>query len=209
MLNETFSLIFKHRVHPEVIYLSSWSNMNVAVNLTEGFLRQWSRRSKTSGWKLKRVRICVVRIYAFPVVAKMSLNKQLYCLVVFFGLTQAQEAYFLYKDPLGVMVNYTGSIENGNIPHGFGIGHFMDENPTYTYTGEWKHGLATGFGKIRYANGDTYVGKVNFINFFKVLLQHTDAKSQFLSNKSILTKSTPTLNLNFPTKTGIIDNLIF
>ena len=100
----------------------------------------------------------------------MSLNKQLFCLVVFLGLSQAQEAYFLYKDPLGVMVNYTGSIELGNIPHGFGIGHFMDENPTYTYTGEWKHGLATGFGKIRYANGDTYVGKVNFINFFKVLL---------------------------------------
>ena len=98
----------------------------------------------------------------------MSLNKQLFGLVVFLGLSQAQEAYFLYKDPLGVMVNYTGSIELGNIPHGFGIGHFMDENPTYTYTGEWKHGLATGFGKIRYANGDTYVGKVNFITFFKV-----------------------------------------
>ena len=104
----------------------------------------------------------------FPVVAKMSLNKQLFGIVLFLGLSMAQEAYFLYKDPLGVMVNYTGSIELGNIPHGFGIGHFMDENPTYTYTGEWKHGLATGFGKIRYANGDTYVGKVNFITFFKV-----------------------------------------
>ena len=96
----------------------------------------------------------------------MSLTKQLFCVFTFwahFGLFRAQEAYFLYKDPLGVMVNYTGSVENGNIPHGFGIGHFMDENPTYTYTGEWKHGLATGFGKIRYANGDTYVGKkVNF-----------------------------------------------
>ena len=137
-----------------------------AVKLTEGFLRQWSRRSKTSGWKCTRTHL--VRIYAFSVVAKMSLNKQLFGLVVFLGLSQAQEAYFLYKDPLGVMVNYTGSIELGNIPHGFGIGHFMDENPTYTYTGEWKHGLATGFGKIRYANGDTYVGKVNFITFFKV-----------------------------------------
>ena len=137
-----------------------------AVKLTEGFLRQWSRRSKTSGWKYTRTHL--VRIYAFSVVAKMSLNKQLFGLVVFLGLSQAQEAYFLYKDPLGVMVNYTGSIELGNIPHGFGIGHFMDENPTYTYTGEWKHGLATGFGKIRYANGDTYVGKVNFITFFKV-----------------------------------------
>ena len=92
----------------------------------------------------------------------MSLNKQLSIFLVFFlGLCRGQEGgYFLYKDPLGVMVNYTGSIELGNIPHGFGIGHFMDENPTYTYTGEWKHGLATGFGKIRYANGDTYVGKV-------------------------------------------------
>ena len=92
----------------------------------------------------------------------MSLNKQLSILLVFFlGLCRGQDGgYFLYKDPLGVMVNYTGSIELGNIPHGFGIGHFMDENPTYTYTGEWKHGLATGFGKIRYANGDTYVGKV-------------------------------------------------
>ena len=59
---------------------------------------------------------------------------------------------------LGVMVNYTGSIELGNVPHGFGIGMFLDENPSYTYTGEWRHGLATGFGKIAYANGDSYTG---------------------------------------------------
>ena len=38
---------------------------------------------------------------------------------------------------------------------------------------------------------------------------HTDAKFQYLSKNSILMKSTPTLILNFPTKTGIIDNLIF
>ena len=38
---------------------------------------------------------------------------------------------------------------------------------------------------------------------------HTDAKSQFLSKNSILMKSTPTLNLNFPAKNGIIGNLIF
>ena len=74
---------------------------------------------------------------------------------------QTGNTYFLYKDPLGVMVNYTGSIELGNVPHGFGVGIFLDENPTYTYTGEWRHGLATGFGKIQYANGDTYTGKKN------------------------------------------------
>ena len=61
------------------------------------------------------------------------------------------------------MVNYTGSIELGNVPHGFGIGMFLDENPSYTYTGEWRHGLATGFGKIQYANGDSYNGKKNFL----------------------------------------------
>ena len=60
------------------------------------------------------------------------------------------------------MVNYTGSIELGNVPHGFGIGMFLDENPSYTYTGEWRHGLATGFGKIQYANGDSYTGKLTF-----------------------------------------------
>ena len=38
---------------------------------------------------------------------------------------------------------------------------------------------------------------------------HTDAKSQFLSKNSILMKSTPTFNLNFPAKNGIIENLIF
>ena len=69
---------------------------------------------------------------------------------------------------LGVMVNYTGSIELGNVPHGFGIGMFLDENPSYTYTGEWRHGLATGFGKIQYANGDSYTGKLTF-NYCRVL----------------------------------------
>ena len=69
------------------------------------------------------------------------------------------------------MVNYTGGIELGNVPHGFGVGIFLDENPTYTYTGEWRHGLATGFGKIAYANGDSYTGKVNFfvIKIFEML----------------------------------------
>ena len=38
---------------------------------------------------------------------------------------------------------------------------------------------------------------------------HTDAKSQFLSKNSILMKSTPTFNLNFPAKNGIIEKLIF
>ena len=38
---------------------------------------------------------------------------------------------------------------------------------------------------------------------------HIDAKSQFLSQKSILLKSTPTLNLKFPAKNWIIENLIF
>ena len=38
---------------------------------------------------------------------------------------------------------------------------------------------------------------------------HTDAKSQFLSKNSILIQSTPILNLNFPAKNGIIENLIF
>ena len=38
---------------------------------------------------------------------------------------------------------------------------------------------------------------------------HTDAKSQFLSKSSILMKSTPTVNLNFRAKNGIIENLIF
>ena len=62
-------------------------------------------------------------------------------------------------DPLGVMVNYTGQTENGNIPHGFGTGTFLDEAEPYTYMGEWKHGLASGFGQIVYANGDKYTGK--------------------------------------------------
>ena len=34
---------------------------------------------------------------------------------------------------------------------------------------------------------------------------HTDAKSQFLSENSILMKSTPTLSLNFRAKIGIIE----
>ena len=38
---------------------------------------------------------------------------------------------------------------------------------------------------------------------------HTDAKSQFLSENSILMKSTPTMIMNFPAKNGIIENLIF
>ena len=63
-------------------------------------------------------------------------------------------------DPLGVMVNYTGQTENGNIPHGFGTGTFLDEAEPYTYMGEWKHGLASGFGQIVYANGDKYTGKI-------------------------------------------------
>ena len=45
--------------------------------------------------------------------------------------------------------------------------------------------------------------------FFKQSKMHTDAKYQFLSKKSILIKSTPTLSLNFPAKNGIIQNLIF
>ena len=68
--------------------------------------------------------------------------------------------FFLYMDPLGVMVNYTGQTENGNIPHGFGTGTFLDEAEPYTYMGEWKHGLASGFGQIVYANGDKYTGKI-------------------------------------------------
>ena len=66
-------------------------------------------------------------------------------------------------DPLGVMVNYTGQTENGNIPHGFGTGTFLDEAEPYTYMGEWKHGLASGFGQIVYANGDKYTGKMFMI----------------------------------------------
>lgn len=95
----------------------------------------------------------------------MSLRKQVSYLAVFLYsscltfINGQESSYFLYKDPLGVMVNYTGSIELGNVPHGFGIGMFLDENPSYTYTGEWRHGLATGFGKIQYANGDSYNGK--------------------------------------------------
>lgn len=97
----------------------------------------------------------------------MPLNSQVtsfvsLALLVTFANGQ-ESAYFLFKDPLGVMVNYTGGIELGNIPHGFGVGIFLDENPSYTYTGEWRHGLATGFGKIQYANGDTYTG--NFIAY--------------------------------------------
>ena len=38
---------------------------------------------------------------------------------------------------------------------------------------------------------------------------HTDVKSQFLFKNSILIKSTPTLNLNFPAKNGIIEKSIF
>ena len=38
---------------------------------------------------------------------------------------------------------------------------------------------------------------------------HTDAKSQFLFNNSILIKSTPTLNLIFSVQNGIIENLNF
>ena len=38
---------------------------------------------------------------------------------------------------------------------------------------------------------------------------HTVAKFQFLSKNSILMKFTQTLNLNFPAKNGIIENLIF
>ena len=68
--------------------------------------------------------------------------------------------FFLYMDPLGVMVNYTGQTENGNIPHWFGTGTFLDEAEPYTYMGEWKHGLASGFGQIVYANGDKYTGKI-------------------------------------------------
>lgn len=33
---------------------------------------------------------------------------------------KSEEMNFLYKDPLGLMVNYTGETEKGNIPHGFG-----------------------------------------------------------------------------------------
>ena len=110
-----------------------------------------------------RAKICF-----FLVVVKMPLRKQVsswsfpfFLVLPFLTFTNGQEnSYFLYKDPLGVMVNYTGSIELGNVPHGFGIGAFLDENPSYTYTGEWRHGLATGFGKIQYANGDSYTGKV-------------------------------------------------
>ena len=41
-----------------------------------------------------------------------------------------------------------------------------------------------------------------------IFTTHTDAKSQFLFKNSILMKSTPTLNLNFPAKNGIFGNLI-
>ena len=47
------------------------------------------------------------------------------------------------------------------------------------------------------------------INTCTTLAYHTDAKSQFLSKNSILMESTPKLNLNFPAKNGIIENLIF
>ena len=57
------------------------------------------------------------------------------------------------------MVNFTGQTEGGNIPHGFGTGTFLDESEPYTYMGHWKHGLASGFGQIKYANGDVYIGK--------------------------------------------------
>ena len=90
----------------------------------------------------------------------MAPSQQVFCFLLFLALAHGQEnSYFLYKDPLGVMVNYTGNVELGNIPHGFGVGQFLDENPTYTYTGVWRHGLATGFGQIQYANGDSYTGK--------------------------------------------------
>ena len=65
------------------------------------------------------------------------------------------------------MVNYTGETENGNIPHGFGTGVFLDESEPYTYMGHWKHGLASGFGQIVYANGDVYIGKKIKIVFKK------------------------------------------
>ena len=41
------------------------------------------------------------------------------------------------------------------------------------------------------------------------VIKHTDAKSQFLFKNSILTNSTPTSNLNFPAKNGMIEKLIF
>ena len=47
------------------------------------------------------------------------------------------------------------------------------------------------------------------INTCTTLAYHTDAKSQFLSKNSILMESTSKLNLNFPAKNGIIENLIF
>ena len=53
-----------------------------------------------------------------------------------------------------------------------------------------------------------------FVEFYapwcgKFNYSHTDAKSQFLSKNSVLIKSTPTLNLNFPAKNGIIEKLNF
>ena len=76
-------------------------------------------------------------------------------------------------DPLGVMVNFTGQTEGGNIPHGFGTGTFLDESEPYTYMGHWKHGLASGFGQIKYANGDVYIGKKKFfLEFYVVCIKN-------------------------------------
>ena len=44
--------------------------------------------------------------------------------------------------------------------------------------------------------------------FKQDLLMHNDAKYQFLFKNSILMKSIPTLNLNFPAKNGIIEYYI-
>ena len=77
------------------------------------------------------------------------------------------------------MVNYTGETENGNIPHGFGTGVFLDESEPYTYMGHWKHGLASGFGQIVYANGDVYIGKKIKIVFKKRLILQENSSVVF------------------------------
>merc|ERR1712038_1178679 len=75
---------------------------------------------------------------------------------LFLCVESQDNKYFLYMDPLGVMVNFTGQTEGGNIPHGFGQIKYANGD---VYIGETRNRIRNGFGSYSSITGDKFIGQ--------------------------------------------------
>ena len=78
-----------------------------------------------------------------------------------YGEDRQQVTDQVILDPYGDKGHYTGIIlKSTGMPHG--SGRMIYEEDQRIYEGEWRHGRWHGFGRAKFANGDSYEGEYRF-----------------------------------------------